>query len=861
MPARLRPSPSIPDHEVLRKIGGGSYGDVWLARGVTGAFRAVKVVWREDFEDQKSFEREFEGLLKFEPISRDHPGLVDILHVGRSSDADTFYYYVMELGDDVRTGSEINPVEYEPRTLRSDHQVGLAKCWDIAECVEVGLSLAEALNHLHMNGLAHRDVKPSNVIFVNGKAKLADIGLVAARGQRTFVGTEGFVPPEGPGSTQADVYSLGKVLYEMATGMDRMNFPDLPEKIPGSGDGKQWFELNRAICEVCDPRISKRKITTAAALADALRCIRTGKRRRPVIGVPTMAAIILAMLACFGTWMFFGKAWKLGGWSARESATKQQIGMLRIFSSPEGADVYDENGVFLGATPTQILKAKVGDSLKFTLRKNGYLPYQMEEIMTKDGVREPMAYAANLRVFSPPQTSESWTDQLGIAYEAVDGRHESAGYVNKWAWERYAENNNSNPAAAEFFRYTSNGERHEIVATSVEAANEFCEWLRSNAIKAGFLTDNYEVRALHEETFEHSDLSDTAREASLHPFRVMVRRVVNGGLLVASDPLGAEVFVGGKHAGIALEPLSVSDLKPGKIELQLFMEGYKPLNSIVEIKEGEVLRQTLKLEKNQSVVFGKKWENGLGMRFVPFGQDLMVCIWETRVLDYATYLNEVGKSVPTFVNIPQGDDHPAVNISRQDARDFCEWLTRSERKAGRISPLCTYRLPTDEEWSRFAGLNFEEGSSPASRDAQKPPVYPWGNEWSPTGESVGNFAGAEAAGSSSVARERTIEDYDDGYTHTAPVGMFAANRHGIFDLSGNVQEWVDDNYSSSGNDELGVLRGGGWNTWQKENLYTGSRNAVPPNYRDSIYGFRVVLAKSSAMGYPSNASQETFHGR
>src|SRR5215470_3015717 len=97
--------PIIPDHELLRVIGRGAYGEIWLARTVTGAFRAVKVVYRSTFESERAFLREFEGMSAFEPISRAHAGFINILHVGRTAD---YLYYTMELADDHLAGRRID---------------------------------------------------------------------------------------------------------------------------------------------------------------------------------------------------------------------------------------------------------------------------------------------------------------------------------------------------------------------------------------------------------------------------------------------------------------------------------------------------------------------------------------------------------------------------------------------------------------------------------------------------------------------------------------------------------------------------------------------------------------------------------
>jgi WD40 repeat protein len=253
-PGESFPPVAIPDHQLLRRIGRGSYGEVWLARTTTGMYRAVKIVYRNAFEQQRPFERELSGIRKFEPISRSHEGFIDVLHVGINEEQG-YFFYVMELGDDRASGQNIDPANYSPKTLSGE--IALHGKLPFQDCLELGLALSLALAELHKHGLVHRDVKPSNIIFVNGVPKLADIGLVAGVDEaRSYVGTEGFIPPEGPGSPAADIFSLGKVLYEAGTGKDRQQFPELPTRLDQLPDRNEFLELNEVILLACqnDPR-------------------------------------------------------------------------------------------------------------------------------------------------------------------------------------------------------------------------------------------------------------------------------------------------------------------------------------------------------------------------------------------------------------------------------------------------------------------------------------------------------------------------------------------------------------------------------------------------------------------------------
>ena len=814
--------------EVLRQIGGGSYGEIWMARSVTDTLRAVKVVYRNDFDDDRTFEREFEGILKYEPVASGHPGLVDILHVGRDQTGEEeFYFYVMELGDDVERGSDLNPADYEPRTLRGDMLRAGKKPLPVELCVEAGARLAGALAHLHEQGLAHRDVKPSNVIFVKGQACLADIGLVATRDQRTFVGTEGFVPPEGPGSAGADVYALGKVLYEMATGKDRLDFPELPDEPIPKSQTKPWLALNKIICETCDPRIKKRRYTEAAELEELLNLIRRAKRLRKK-KIPLGLALTSGLVA---VGLIVGIAFPLSPlqFSASEKKKQEVIptkSFVTVVSQPEHAQIYDENGVYLGATPYGPKEYPIGTEVAYTLRHPGHEETSISEIL--DEGNEILVASLNRY---PPVPGREWQDFLGQRYFPEDESHITAYLVSAVEYRRSLSNREKEWKALEL---NENGIRRRVAFLSQAQGDNFVKWLAKKSESGGVSKAAFRFESVFDSEDRFPGVPEEFRDAGLRPLRVRVIPIEKGRLDFQTDPQGAFVYLNGSYQGTT--PLNDIELFPGEVVLRAELEGYENYEVKFTVEENEHhMLPLVTLARAKGMPWQvSEWKNSLGMEFAKIDEDLLAARFETRVVDFQKFSTDTKRKRLKAPNFAQNRNHPVVNVTRDDAIAFCEWLTKRERARGAIREWHHYRLPTDIEWSRFAGVEGEIGENPAQRAVGESEGFPWGDEFPPPDKLV-NIAGQEAL-------ERLtwlVEDYRDGYPSTSPVGSFVPNELGLHDLGGNVREWVSDFYSEDEN--YGTTRGGSWEDSSVEHLRTGARR--PISETGEAYGFRIVLAK------------------
>jgi formylglycine-generating enzyme required for sulfatase activity len=293
-----------------------------------------------------------------------------------------------------------------------------------------------------------------------------------------------------------------------------------------------------------------------------------------------------------------------------------------------------------------------------------------------------------------------------------------------------------------------------------------------------------------------------------------------GEVTVRGEPADARLFVDGEARGSANQTLS---LPSAELTLEVRREGFDPFTTKVTPQPGfprvvEYKLQTPEQTRAARVPATIRAHTGIELKRMPVGTFTMgsgrrepgrranevsrvvtlgrtfyLGVHEVTNAQYRQFRTEHLSGVVRDRSLDQ-DNHPVVNITWQEAVEFCNWLSQQDGLPAayvaqgdtltQVTPATTgYRLPTEAEWEWAA--RYEGGGRAGRR-------YPWGSSL-PIAPKAGNFADR----ASLAVLETALSDYDDGVPTTAPVGSFAANALGLYDMGGNVTEWVQDFYTVS----------------------------------------------------------------
>ena len=234
----FREGQTIGSYKLLHHCGSGAYGSVYYAENtVTHHFFALKIL----NVSEKVSERELRGLSNYKNCR--HPNLLQIHHIEKT---DEIIFYTMDAADNVGDGEK-----YIPDTL--SRRLEQKKTLPVPEILKMANELLDGLAFLHKQGLVHRDIKPDNILWIDGKATLGDIGLTAHTENTSFAGTPGFISDsllrgKKTATPDDDLYALGKVIYCALTGCSPREYPHYPGDVTIS-DAGPLIKTYTSVCE------------------------------------------------------------------------------------------------------------------------------------------------------------------------------------------------------------------------------------------------------------------------------------------------------------------------------------------------------------------------------------------------------------------------------------------------------------------------------------------------------------------------------------------------------------------------------------------------------------------------------------
>ncbi len=343
-----------------------------------------------------------------------------------------------------------------------------------------------------------------------------------------------------------------------------------------------------------------------------------------------------------------------------------------------------------------------------------------------------------------------------------------------------------------------------------------------------------------------ASVSKTVRMASRQSRTLHLDLEARTGVVqIASTPADAELFIDGRSVGRTGQSLTL----PARAhQIEIRKPGFAPYKTKVVPRPGLPETLNVRLLTPEEAVFASypqtvQTSQGASLRLVRSGQFAMGAprreqgrrpnesqheVKLTRLF-YIAEQEVTNKQFRAFK--PKhtsgaekyrqlGDDeYPAVLLSWEEATGYCNWLSGKEGlpfayvvKNGKLElaspPNTGYRLPTEAEWAWVA--RYSGGGTLRK--------YPWGDQMPPRA-GAGNYADESARS----ILTNVLSNYNDGFPISAPVGKFRPNPIGLFDLGGNVAEWVNDRYGiytdvngvevdpvGPAEGQYHVIRGAGW---------------------------------------------------